>query len=189
MNRKILKLYKQSNNAILCRVVPVWVLKWMELSLFWKNKFLSKYKVKSLDPTGQCFCWESFLSVIPCSQAGLDLDSAQLAILIHATVTSRLEYCSMLYVRLPLKRDQKFQLDKIWCGASVKISHSADITPVLSQLYWLLFCFGPNSHCWSLPSMLFMGYGTQNYQTTSLVILLCSYILHKYNFFFLCWFL
>ena len=58
--------------------------------------------------------------------------------MIHATVTSRLDYCNSLYAGLPLNLLRKLQLVQ---NAAARVLTGtwwrAHITPVLSQLHWL----------------------------------------------------
>uniref|UniRef100_A0A670I2H7 Reverse transcriptase domain-containing protein n=1 Tax=Podarcis muralis TaxID=64176 RepID=A0A670I2H7_PODMU len=66
------------------------------------------------------------------------LSRPDLATVIHATVTSRLDYCNSLYVGLPLKLTQKLQrvqnaAARLLMGSSLR-DH---IHPVLYQLHWL----------------------------------------------------
>ena len=66
------------------------------------------------------------------------LSASDLAIVIHATVTSRLDYCNSLYTGLPLNLLRKLQLVQ---NAAARVLTGtwwkANITPVLSQLHWL----------------------------------------------------
>ncbi|XP_061474960.1 small ribosomal subunit protein uS7 isoform X1 [Rhineura floridana] len=70
------------------------------------------------------------------------LDSDDLASVVHALVTSRLDYCNALYVGLPLKTVRKLQLVQ---NAAARLlmwtRRSAHITPVLARLHWLPICF------------------------------------------------
>ncbi|XP_061470050.1 uncharacterized protein LOC133379228 [Rhineura floridana] len=70
------------------------------------------------------------------------LSKEHLASVIHAMVTSRLDYCNALYVGLPMKTVRKLQLvqnaaARVLTGTK-KFDH---ITPVLAQLHWLPICF------------------------------------------------
>lgn len=65
------------------------------------------------------------------------LDKKDLTTVSPALVTSRLNYCNVLYVGLPLDMAQKLQLvqnaaECIWTGAN-RFQH---ITPVLRKLHW-----------------------------------------------------
>ena len=66
------------------------------------------------------------------------LSAPDLATVIHAMVTSRLDYCNSLYAGLPLNLLRKLQLVQ---NAAARVltgtQWRAHITPVLSQLHWL----------------------------------------------------
>uniref|UniRef100_A0A803T5Y0 Reverse transcriptase domain-containing protein n=1 Tax=Anolis carolinensis TaxID=28377 RepID=A0A803T5Y0_ANOCA len=66
------------------------------------------------------------------------LSTEALATVIHATVTTRLDYCNALYAGLPKTKTQKIQMvqnaaARLLAGSSIR-SH---ITPILKQLHWL----------------------------------------------------
>ncbi|XP_062830407.1 uncharacterized protein LOC134297289 [Anolis carolinensis] len=70
------------------------------------------------------------------------LGKSDLATVVHALVTSRLDYCNALYVGLPLKTARKLQLvqraaARLLTGAAYR-EHT---TPLLSQLHWLPICY------------------------------------------------
>ncbi|XP_061477657.1 uncharacterized protein LOC133382019 [Rhineura floridana] len=70
------------------------------------------------------------------------LDSDNLASVVHALVTSRLDYCNALYVGLPLKTVRKLQLvQNAAARLLTRTRWSAHITPVLARLHWLPICF------------------------------------------------
>ncbi|XP_061466651.1 uncharacterized protein LOC133377174 [Rhineura floridana] len=70
------------------------------------------------------------------------LDRENLATVIHALVTSRLDYCNALYVGLPLKTVRKLQLvQNAAARVLTGIKKYDHITPVLAQLHWLPICF------------------------------------------------
>ena len=63
---------------------------------------------------------------------------SDLATVIHATVTSRLDYCNSLYAGIPLNLLRRLQL--VQSAAARVLTGTrwrAHITPVLSQLHWL----------------------------------------------------
>ena len=66
------------------------------------------------------------------------LSTPDLATVIHATVTSRLDFCNSLYAGLPLNLLRKLQLVQ---NAAARVltgtGWRAHITPVLSQLHWV----------------------------------------------------
>uniref|UniRef100_A0A803SXZ5 Reverse transcriptase domain-containing protein n=1 Tax=Anolis carolinensis TaxID=28377 RepID=A0A803SXZ5_ANOCA len=66
------------------------------------------------------------------------LGKPDLATVVHALVTSRLDYCNALYVGLPLKTVQKLQLVQ-WEAAKLitRVAYREHITPLLRQLHWL----------------------------------------------------
>ncbi|XP_077781511.1 uncharacterized protein LOC144327186 [Podarcis muralis] len=66
------------------------------------------------------------------------LSRPDLATVIHATVTSRLDYCNSLYVGLPLRLTQKLQQVQYAAARLLTGSLPRDhIHPVLYQLHWL----------------------------------------------------
>ena len=66
------------------------------------------------------------------------LDRDSLATAIHALITSRLDYYSVLYVGLLLKTVRKLQLVKNRAACLLTGTGQQDhITPVLFQLHWL----------------------------------------------------
>ncbi|XP_061490034.1 tRNA-splicing endonuclease subunit Sen15 isoform X1 [Rhineura floridana] len=66
----------------------------------------------------------------------------QLPLVVHALVTSRLDYCNALYVGLPLKTTQKLQLVQNAAAHLLTNSRHRDhITPVLFDLHWLPVVF------------------------------------------------
>lgn len=69
-------------------------------------------------------------------------EKKDLVTIVHALVTSRLNYCNMRYVRLPLEMSWKLQLVQnalvhVLTGAS-RFHH---IIPILQELYWLPIAF------------------------------------------------
>nr|XP_060615104.1 uncharacterized protein LOC132764950 [Anolis sagrei ordinatus] len=70
------------------------------------------------------------------------LGKSDLATVVHALVTSRIDYCNALYVGLPLKTARKLQMvqrsaARLLTGAALR-EHT---TPLLSQLHWLPICY------------------------------------------------
>ncbi|XP_067320958.1 uncharacterized protein [Anolis sagrei] len=87
-----------------------------------------------------------------CAEALLDKDSTQppppallksdLATVVHALVTSRLDYCNALYVGLPLKTARKLQL--VQRAAAMLLTGAGrreHTSPLLFQLHWLPICY------------------------------------------------
>ncbi|XP_067316846.1 uncharacterized protein [Anolis sagrei] len=70
------------------------------------------------------------------------LGKSDLATVVHALVTSRLDYCNALYVGLPLKTARKLQL--VQRAAAMLLTGAGrreHTTPLLSQLHWLPICY------------------------------------------------
>ncbi|XP_061442164.1 cytochrome c oxidase subunit NDUFA4 isoform X1 [Rhineura floridana] len=66
----------------------------------------------------------------------------QLPLVVHALVTSRLDYCNALYVGIPLKTVRKLQLIQNAAARLLTNSRRRDhITPVLFDLHWLPVVF------------------------------------------------
>ncbi|XP_061477973.1 uncharacterized protein LOC133382302 [Rhineura floridana] len=70
------------------------------------------------------------------------LSREDLTSVVHALVTSRLDYCNALYVGLPLKTVWKLQLvQNAAARLLTRTKRSDHITPVLAHLHWLPICF------------------------------------------------
>uniref|UniRef100_A0A803TKZ4 Reverse transcriptase domain-containing protein n=1 Tax=Anolis carolinensis TaxID=28377 RepID=A0A803TKZ4_ANOCA len=70
------------------------------------------------------------------------LEKSDLTMVVHALVTSRLDYCNALYVGLPLKTARKLQLvqrsaARLLTGANYRTRS----TPLFKELHWLPFIF------------------------------------------------
>uniref|UniRef100_A0A803TAK2 Reverse transcriptase domain-containing protein n=1 Tax=Anolis carolinensis TaxID=28377 RepID=A0A803TAK2_ANOCA len=66
------------------------------------------------------------------------LGRSDLAMVVHALVTSRLDYCNALYVGLPLKTARKLQLVQRTAARLITgAAYRERTTPLLSQLHWL----------------------------------------------------
>uniref|UniRef100_A0A803T068 Reverse transcriptase domain-containing protein n=1 Tax=Anolis carolinensis TaxID=28377 RepID=A0A803T068_ANOCA len=70
------------------------------------------------------------------------LEKSDLTMVVHALVTSRLDYCNALYVGLPLKTARKLQLVQ---RSAARFLTGADYrtrsTPLFKELHWLPFIF------------------------------------------------
>ncbi|XP_061477478.1 uncharacterized protein LOC133381914 [Rhineura floridana] len=70
------------------------------------------------------------------------LSKEDLSSVVHAMVTSRLDYYNALYVGLPLKTIRKLQLvQNAAARLLTRTKRSDHITPVLARLHWLPICF------------------------------------------------
>lgn len=74
-----------------------------------------------------------FLQLWQFRQLAPFLSQRDLTTVIHITVTSRLDYCNMLYVELPLKLTQKLQLVQ---------NAAAHVLPRPHQQQWITSCIG-----------------------------------------------
>lgn len=81
-------------------------------------------------------------------QLRLNLNQADLAMVVHTLVTSSLNYSNALYMRLPLKMVQKLQLvQNAVVYLVTRVWHTLSGMPLLQ---WP-FLSEPNSRCWGLP--------------------------------------
>ncbi|KAF7247602.1 Cytosolic 5'-nucleotidase 3A [Varanus komodoensis] len=78
----------------------------------------------------------AFLQLRLINQLRPYLEYDSLAMVTHALVTSRLDFCNVLYVGLPLKTVQTLQLVQNR-AARLLTGRYAHMTPVLRQLHWL----------------------------------------------------
>ncbi|XP_062822834.1 uncharacterized protein LOC100554203 isoform X4 [Anolis carolinensis] len=70
------------------------------------------------------------------------LVKSDLTTVVHALVTSRLDYCNALYVGLPLKTAQKLQLVQRSAARLITgASYRERSTPLFKELHWLPFIF------------------------------------------------
>ena len=76
---------------------------------------------------------------------------------VHAFVTTKLDYCNHLYFGLPKYQVNKMQ--RVQNTAARLVTRSSKynhITPLLQQLHWLLFCIALFSKFYSLSTKLIM---------------------------------
>uniref|UniRef100_A0A803SUT5 Reverse transcriptase domain-containing protein n=1 Tax=Anolis carolinensis TaxID=28377 RepID=A0A803SUT5_ANOCA len=70
------------------------------------------------------------------------LEKSDLTRVVHALVTSRLDYCNALYVGLPLKTARKLQLvQRLAARLLTGANYRARSTPLFKELHWLPFTF------------------------------------------------
>ncbi len=111
--------------------------------------------VSRLGPQQLCEIWECCLTLCFDSHIGqivksyfyqlrnivcirLSLDFADAETIIHAFITSRLDYCNSLYSGLPAKVINHLQIvQNSAARARTFNKKSAHITPILHQLHWL----------------------------------------------------
>uniref|UniRef100_A0A803SSU4 Reverse transcriptase domain-containing protein n=2 Tax=Anolis carolinensis TaxID=28377 RepID=A0A803SSU4_ANOCA len=96
----------------------------------------------SLEPQVLAVARRAFAQLRLVRQLRPFLGRSDLATVVHALVTARLDYCNALYVGLPLKTARKLQL--VQRAAARLITGAAyreRTTPLLSQLHWLPICY------------------------------------------------
>uniref|UniRef100_A0A803TP95 Reverse transcriptase domain-containing protein n=1 Tax=Anolis carolinensis TaxID=28377 RepID=A0A803TP95_ANOCA len=96
----------------------------------------------SLEPQVSAVARGAFAELRLVRQLRPYLGRSDLATVVHALVTSRLDYGNALYVGLPLKTARKLQLvqraaARLTTGAAYRVR----TTPMLSQLHWLPICY------------------------------------------------
>ncbi|XP_062825481.1 uncharacterized protein LOC134295910 [Anolis carolinensis] len=96
----------------------------------------------SLEPQVSAVARGAFAQLRLVHQLRPFLGRSDLATVVHALLTSRLDYCNTLYVGLPLKTAQKLQLVQ-WAAARLitGAAYREHTTPLLSQLHWLPICY------------------------------------------------
>uniref|UniRef100_A0A803T4Q0 Reverse transcriptase domain-containing protein n=1 Tax=Anolis carolinensis TaxID=28377 RepID=A0A803T4Q0_ANOCA len=96
----------------------------------------------SLEPQVSAVARGAFTQLRLVRQLHSFLGRSDLATVVHALVTSRLDYCNTLYVGSPLKMAQKLQLVQ-WAAARLitGAAYRERTNPLLSQLYWLPICY------------------------------------------------
>ena len=82
--------------------------------------------------------WSAFYQLQLVAQLRPYLDRNNLASVVYALVTSKLDYCNALYVGLPLKTVRKLQLVQNAAARLItgtrRFKH---IRPILARLHWL----------------------------------------------------
>lgn len=72
-----------------------------------------------------------------------DTSTKDLATVTNALAISRLDYCKVLYVGLPLELSMKLQLTQdVPANTRVEANKYEHITPVLQELHWFPIAFG-----------------------------------------------
>ncbi|XP_053150941.1 nuclear receptor subfamily 2 group F member 6 isoform X4 [Hemicordylus capensis] len=130
-----------------------------EVNLVLEGVTLSlKDKVRSLDPTLSLeaqvavVCRSAFYQLQLVRQLRPYLEKLDLTSVTHALVTSRLDYCNVLYVGLPLKTVQKLQqVQNAAARMPVGVSCFTGITHILRQLHP---CESPRALCSSSQALL-----------------------------------
>nr|XP_060608896.1 uncharacterized protein LOC132760735 [Anolis sagrei ordinatus] len=92
----------------------------------------------SLEPQVSAVAGRAYAQLKLVHQLRPYLGKSDLATVVHALVTSQIDYCNALYVGLPLKTVRKLQLVQ---RAAVRLltgaSYREHTTPLLCQLHWL----------------------------------------------------
>uniref|UniRef100_A0A803T4E3 Reverse transcriptase domain-containing protein n=1 Tax=Anolis carolinensis TaxID=28377 RepID=A0A803T4E3_ANOCA len=96
----------------------------------------------SLEPQVSAVARGAFAQLRLVRQLRPFLGKSDLATVVQAPVTSRLDYCNALYVGLPLKTAQKLQLVQRAAARLITGAAYRERTiPLLSQLHWLPICY------------------------------------------------
>uniref|UniRef100_A0A803TWX8 Reverse transcriptase domain-containing protein n=1 Tax=Anolis carolinensis TaxID=28377 RepID=A0A803TWX8_ANOCA len=96
----------------------------------------------SLEPQVSAVARGAFAQLRLVHQLRPYLGKPDLATVVHALVTSCLDYCNTLYVGLPLKTARKLQLvQRAAARLIIGAAYRERTTPLLSQLHWLPICY------------------------------------------------
>uniref|UniRef100_R4GD80 Reverse transcriptase domain-containing protein n=1 Tax=Anolis carolinensis TaxID=28377 RepID=R4GD80_ANOCA len=96
----------------------------------------------SLEPQVSVVARGAFVQLRRMCQLCPFLGRSDLAMVVHALVTSRLDYCNAFYVGLPLKTVWKLQLVQHAAAKLITgMTYRERTTPLLSQLHWLPICY------------------------------------------------
>uniref|UniRef100_A0A803TXA5 Reverse transcriptase domain-containing protein n=1 Tax=Anolis carolinensis TaxID=28377 RepID=A0A803TXA5_ANOCA len=96
----------------------------------------------SLEPQVSAMARGAFAQLRLVRQLRPYLGKSDLATVVYALVTSRLDYCNALYVGLPLKTARKLQLvQRAAARLIMGAAYRERTTPLLSQLHWLPICY------------------------------------------------
>ena len=96
----------------------------------------------SLEAQVASVAWNAFYQLRLVVQLHPYLDRDSLASVVHALVTSKLDYCKALYIGLPLKTVRELQLVQNAAARLITGTRRFEhIRPILAHLHWLPIYF------------------------------------------------